>query len=140
MQNLLGFLNLAELGIGSAVAYNLYKPLFDDDINTINDIVSLQGWLYRKVAYVVAIGACILMFFFPLIFVKAQLPLWYAYGSFIVLLVAALLEYFVCYHQIVLVADQKEYKITIVVQGIKILKIISQIFAISYLKMVISIG
>lgn len=64
MQNLLGFLNLAELGIGSAVAYNLYKPLFDDDINTINDIVSLQGWLYRKVAYVVAIGACILMFFF----------------------------------------------------------------------------
>lgn len=111
VQNLLGFLNLAELGIGSAVAYNLYKPLFDDDINTINDIVSLQGWLYRKVAYVVAIGACILMFFFPLIFVKAQLPLWYAYGSFIVLLVAALLEYFVCYHQIVLVADQKEYNL-----------------------------
>ena len=134
VQNLLGFLNLAELGIGSAVAYNLYKPLFDDDTNTINDIVSIQGWLYRKVAYVVTISACILMCFFPLIFVKAQLPLWYVYGSFIVLLVVALLEYFVCYHQIVLVADQKEYKITFVVQGIKILKITSQIFVISYLK------
>ena len=35
-QNLLGFLNLAELGVGSAVAYNLYKPLYDKDINAVN--------------------------------------------------------------------------------------------------------
>ena len=30
LQSLLGFLNLAELGVGSAIAYVLYKPLFDE--------------------------------------------------------------------------------------------------------------
>lgn len=130
VQNLLGFLNLAELGIGGAVAYNLYKPLFEKNKQAINEIVSVQGWLYRQVAYVVIIVACILMCFFPLIFAKAQVPLWYTYGSFIVLLVGALLSYFVNYRQIVLTADQKEYKITLNVQGFKILKVVLQILAI----------
>lgn len=32
--NLLGFLNLAELGIGMAIGYVLYKPLYQhDEIN-----------------------------------------------------------------------------------------------------------
>lgn len=132
-QNLLGFLNLAELGIGSAVAYNLYKPIFEKDIQKVNEIVSVQGWLYRRVAYVVIIGACLLMCFFPLIFAKAEVPLWYAYGSFVVLLVGALLSYFINYRQIVLTANQKEYKITLNVQGFKILKVVFQILAIRYL-------
>lgn len=132
-QNLLGFLNLAELGIGNAVAYNLYKPLFNKDRNAINAIVSIQGWLYRRIAYIVIGGACILMCFFPIIFAKAEVPLWYAYGSFIVLLIAALLSYFVNYRQIVLSADQKEYKITLSVQGVKLVKVLLQILAIRFL-------
>lgn len=132
-QNLLQFLNLAELGIGAAVSYSLYKPLYEQDQKTINSIISIQGWLYRRIAYIVIIGSCILMCFFPLIFAKAQLPLWYAYGSFIAFLVAALLGYFINYQQVLLSADQKEYKITFVVQGIKLAKIIIQIFAIMYL-------
>lgn len=132
-QNLLGFLNLAELGIGSAVAFTLYRPIYEKDTQAINEIVSVQGWLYRKVAYIVIAGACILMCFFPLIFEKAKVPLWYTYGSFIVLLVGALLSYFINYRQIVLAADQKEYKVTLNVQGFKILKVILQILSIRYL-------
>lgn len=132
-QNLLGFLNLAELGIGGAVAYNLYKPLFEDDRKAINDIVSVQGWLYRRIAFIVILGAIVLMCFFPLMFAKAQVPLWYAYGSFLALLVSALLGYFVNYRQIVLSADQKEYRITFSVQGVKIIKVILQLLAIRYL-------
>lgn len=132
-QNLLGFLNLAELGIGGAVAYNLYKPLFEDDRKAINDIVSVQGWLYRRIACIVIAGAVVLMFFFPLMFAKAQVPLWYAYGSFLALLVSALLGYFVNYRQIVLSADQKEYRITLSVQGVKVVNVILQLLAIRFL-------
>ena len=132
-QNLIGFLNLAELGIGGAIAFTLYKPIFERDSQTINEIVSVQGWLYRRVAYIVIAGACVLMFFFPLIFEKAEVPMWYTYGSFIVLLISSLLGYFVNYRQIVLTADQKEYKITLNVQGFKIIKVLLQIVAIYYL-------
>lgn len=131
--SLLGFLNLAELGIGGAISFSLYRPLFRNDIQTINEIVSIQGWLYRKIAFVVMGGGILLMFFFPLIFSKSDLPLWYAYGSFLVLLTSALLGYFVNYRQIVLVADQKEYKITQSIQSIRLVKTSLQIVAISFL-------
>lgn len=132
-QNLLGFLNLAELGIGSAVAYNLYKPLYEKNKQEVNDIVAIQGWLYRRIAYFVIIGSCVLMCFFPIIFEKAKVPLWYTYGSYIALLGSSLLSYFVNYRQIVLSADQKEYKITLSIQGVKVIKIIFQILAIRFL-------
>ena len=129
-QNLLSFLNLVELGIGTAVSYNLYKPLFDGDRKVINDIVSIQGWLYRRIALVVIAGACVLMCFFPLIFAKAEVPLWYTYGTFLALLTSALLGYFVNYRQIVLSADQKEYKVTYCLKGGMAVKNIVQIIAI----------
>lgn len=133
VQNLLGFLNLAELGIGNAIAYNLYKPLYNNDHKTINEIVSVQGWLYRKVVIIISTCSIGLMSFFPLIFAKTHLPLWYSYGSFIVLLFAALISYYFNYTQILFSADQKEYLITYRVQGIRVIKVLLQILAIRFL-------
>lgn len=134
-QNLLGFLNLAELGISSAVAFTLYKPLFDDDREQVREIVSIQGWFYRRVAAVVFAGALVLSAFFPLIFSKTELPLWYAYGSFGVLIFSALLGYVFNYRQIVLTAAQKDYKVTYCVQGARLAKVFAQIAAIAYLNL-----
>lgn len=109
---LLGFLNLAELGVSSAVGYFLYKPMYEADRLTINEIVTLQGWIYRRVAGIIIFASAILMCFFPIIFKDIQIPLWYAYATFSVLLFGALLGYFVNYRMCVLYADQKEYKTT----------------------------
>lgn len=130
--NLLGLLNLTELGIGSAVSFALYKPLFENDSKSIREIISIQGWLYKNIAIFIICGAVLLMLFFPLIFQKTSLPLWYAYSTFLVLLFSSLLGYFVNYKQIILSADQKQYKITLVTKGLTLIKIIAQIVVIYF--------
>lgn len=130
-QNLLQFLNLAELGIGSAVAYFLYKPLREQNLDAINEIVTLQGILYKRIAIIIIIGAVILLPFFPLIFKKADLPIWYAYASFGAFLFSSLLSYFVNYRQILLTANQQNYTIQYSYQSVVILRSIFQMLAIS---------
>jgi len=129
-QSLLGFLNLAELGIGAAVSVTLYKPLFEDDRKSICEIVALQGWLYRRIAAIVIFASIALMFFFPRIFAKTDLPLGYAYLSFGVMLFSSLLSYFVNYKQIVLSANQKDYKIQLTWKVVIIIKLIVQAVAV----------
>ena len=65
ISSILQFLNIAELGIGSAVGYTLYKPLYENDRKTINEIVSLQGWLYKKIASFIIAASAVLLLFFP---------------------------------------------------------------------------
>jgi O-antigen/teichoic acid export membrane protein len=128
--NLLQFLNLAELGVGAAVSYSLYRPLAINDHQEINEIVSIQGYLYSKIGLIVLSLGVVLMLFFPVFFSDIKVPLWYAYATFGVLFISALMGYFVNYQQILLVSDQKEYKLNYAVQGVKMLKLIVQTFSI----------
>lgn len=131
--NLLEFLNLVELGIGPAISFTLYKPIRERDYSKLNEIISLQGHLFKRIGLIILVGAALLMLFFPLIFSKMNLPLWYAYGSFSVLLLSSLLGYFVNYKQILLSANQQTYKITYSFGTATLVKILIQIVALSQL-------
>ena len=132
--NLCGFLNLAEMGITSAVAFSLYKPIFDNDRQAITEIVSIQGWLFRYVGIAMTVGAVILMSLFPVFFneEKTNLPLWYSFATFGVIFLSQVLGYFFCYQQTLLSADQQEYKITYCFQGGRVLKLALQIVGIGF--------
>lgn len=130
IQSVLQFLNLAELGIGTAVAFTLYKPIAQKNREEITEIVSLQGYFYRKIAYITIAAALVLLGFFPWLFAKAEVPLWYAYATFVVMLAWTLGSYVFNYRQILLSADQKEYKILIPSQTVRTIKTLLQVVAI----------
>ena len=60
LNNLLGFLNLAELGISTAIGYVLYKPLFEHDEKKINEIISVFGFIYRRIGFIILSAGCAL--------------------------------------------------------------------------------
>lgn len=132
VQNLLQFLNLAELGIGTAISFTLFKPLAENNKQEISEIIDLQGKIYKRIALFLLLGSAILMCFFPSIFSKIELPLWYAYASFSVYLIGSLLTYFLNYRQVLLSASQQDYKITLSYKAIMILRNFVAIFVVKY--------
>lgn len=134
MQDLLGFLNLAELGIGSAIGYVLYKPLFNNDRSQINEIVSVMGFLYRWIGIIILVGGIVLSLFLPLIFPdnNTGFGMLLVYLTFYAFLCSALIGYFINYRQNLLGADQKNYVVTGYYQTVNIVKILIQMWVAYY--------
>jgi len=68
LKSILQFLNLSELGIGAAVGFSLYKPIYDNNQEKINEIIGYLGFLYKRIGLFVLIAAALLILFFPQIF------------------------------------------------------------------------
>ena len=129
--NILGFLSLAEMGVGTAVAYNLYKPLQQGNKERIEELVSVFGYLYNRIGLFILLGAGIVSCFIPLIFKHTEFSFGLIYFAFFSILIAQLFSYFINYRQIILTADQKGYLVTGYLQGAQFCKIVLQM-AIAY--------
>lgn len=127
LSNLLDFLNLAELGIGSAIGVVLYKPLFEQDRMKINEIISVFGYFYRMVGLVILGGGIVLSGFLPLIFAKTEFDLSLIYFAFYAFLTSSLIGYFANYKQTLLGADQRNYVIIACFQTSNLVKTLVQI-------------
>ena len=132
LQNLLGFLNLAELGIGSAIGYVLYKPLFDHDESKINEIISVFGYLYRWIGFIILGAGLILACFLPLIFPDTKFEMGIIFFAYFSFLVSSLIGYFANYKQTLLGADQKNYVVTAYFQTVTIIKTLIQMASAYY--------
>lgn len=126
LYNLLGFLNLAELGIGGAIGYVLYKPIFDHDRTKINEIISVMGYLYRWIGLIILGAGCILALFLPLIFPDTEFELGIIYFAYFSFLASSLIGYFINYRQNLLGADQRNYVVTAYFQSVTIVKTLIQ--------------
>ncbi|GBF20054.1 hypothetical protein C21_02225 [Arenibacter sp. NBRC 103722] len=132
LQSILSFLNLAELGIGTAVGYTMYRPIFNKDYKELNDLITYFGYLYKRIGLIIIGLSIILGFFFPIIFDELTINLGIVYYAFFVLLTNALLGYFFNYHLFLLQADQKAYIVEKYAQSFTITKILLQCLFVFY--------
>ena len=110
--SLLSFLNLAELGIGTAIGYVLYKPIADNDRFKIKEIISVLGYLYRNIGLAILGIGILVSLFLPRIFPDTGFSWTVIYFGFYAYLTSSLIGYFANYKASLLSADQRNYIVT----------------------------
>lgn len=114
--NILSMLSLAELGIGPAIVFSMYKPIAENDEVHVAKLMNFYKYAYRIVAIVVAvIGICLLPFLETLI--KDAPDVENLKLIFVLILSNTIISYFYAYKGSMLNADQKSY-VTVIFRNI----------------------
>ncbi len=110
--NILTMLSLAELGIGSAIVYALYKPLATNDKDKVASLVQFYGKCYRIIGIVVAVIGIILMPFLDLLITEQPDIIESIYLIYGIHLFNTASTYFFSYRSSLLMAAQQNYIVT----------------------------
>lgn len=106
--SIISMMSVAELGLGSAITFCLYKPLAERDDRKITLLVRLYRNIYLILAVIITVGVAVTMPFIKK-FTQSGYPLEYlclVYGLFAL---NTVLSYLFSYNQTLLLADQREY-------------------------------
>lgn len=127
--NIISYLSIIELGIGSAIIFSLYKPYAENNILKVKGYLKYYSKFYRSVGLIIFILGIMMMPFLN-IFIKGEINSLDAKLYFLLFLVNTILGYFFSYKLCVLNVDQKEYQISI---GLTLSKLIIAILQIIFL-------
>lgn len=127
LMNIMSYLSVAELGIGTSIVYFLYKPLQEDDHKKINEVMSMLAFLYRCIGCVILAIGIIVSLFFPWWFNNLSTGLPLVYFAFYSFLLSSAAGYIFNYKQLLVSANQKQYLVSSYFQTIGILQSVTQI-------------
>lgn len=106
--DVLSMLNMAELGIGTAMTYSMYKPLAENDQETLAGLTQFYKKIYRIIAFTIAaIGVALVPFLPYLVNLETDIPHVELY--YLLFLAGNVASYFVVAKTTVLYADQKNH-------------------------------
>lgn len=110
--NILQFLSLAELGIGAAISFYLYKPLAEKNIERIKTIMQFYKQCYRIVGLsILGLGCLLMPFLSKLVNLDQPIPENIYLIYFLYLCNSAFTYLFFAYRQTLVTANQEQYKI-----------------------------
>ena len=124
--DILGMLNLAELGIGTAMIFSMYRPAAEEDHEMLARLMNLYRILYRIVAaFVLVVGLCLLPFLDVLI--KGDSGIEHLRIIYLMYLCNSVCSYLLYYKNSILLAYQRAYVRTVVEQIMRFIQIIVQV-------------
>lgn len=132
LMNIMSFLSVAELGIGTSIVYFLYKPLQEDNHEKINEVMSMLAYLYRCIGGIIGITGILISLFFPWWFNNLSSGLFLVYFAFYSFLATSVSGYVFNYKQLLVGANQKQYLVNAYFQTISIVQSVVQILLAYY--------
>ena len=132
LMNIMSFLSVVELGIGTSIVYFLYKPLQEDNHEKINEVMSMLAFLYRCIGFIIGSCGVIISLFFPWWFGNLTTGLPLVYFAFYSFLASSVAGYIFNYKQLLVSANQKQYMVNAYFQTISIVQSLVQILLAYY--------
>lgn len=105
--NILTLLSITELGIGTSIVYNLYKPIAENDIEKIKSYMRLYKVCYTSISlFIGIIGVCLIPFLDYFMAEKPNIPESYII-IYLFFLVNTCVSYLFTYKRSLIIANQK---------------------------------
>ena len=120
--NVISMLGIVELGMGSAIIYNMYKPIAEEDHEKIKSLMQFYKKSYRIITLIISIiGIMIIPFIKYIVDIESVTVGINVYLVYILFLLETICSYILSYKRSMLYADQKEYITNIIHMGYTIL-------------------
>ena len=132
--NIISILSITELGLGSAISFNLYKPLIDNDTEKIKSIMLFFKKCYKIIGITIFSLSLVVSLFIPYIIKESTLSPNYIRFIFLLFAFNSSISYFFSYRRCLFYADQKEYINTLIDFLMKLVKHVLQIIVLIYFK------
>ncbi len=131
--SVISMLSIAELGIGTAIIYNLYKPVKENNIEAIKSIMIYYKKCYRLIAGIVLVLGIIMTLFIGDLIGELSIGenLYFLYYLF---LLDAVCSYLFSYKRSIIYANQKNYIISMFDMAYVVLLQVLQITVLLYLR------
>lgn len=110
--NILTILSLAELGFGTAMACELYKPISDNDVYLIKSLMKLYKKIYIWIGIIIIALGIITIPIYPS-FINEQPDIENLDFIYLLFVINAAVSYFFAYKRLLIISDQKKYIDTI---------------------------
>ena len=131
--NILGLLSLAEFGFGTAMNYEMYKPIANKDYKKVNTLISIYKRVYHSIAvFILIVGLLIVPFLKYLI--KGSIIIENVYVYYILYLINTVASYYSSYLYCITNAEQKVYISSIISTIFVIIIFIFHLFVLIVMK------
>lgn len=137
LSNIISILGLSEMGLNSIITFALYKPLAENDKESIKSLIHFYKKAYRIIACIVLIIGLILLPFIPTFIRDSAFSKTYIYIVYLLFLGSSVSSYLFVYKATIITADQKNYILTtaslIFTYSLKISQLLVVIFTSNYI-------
>ena len=106
--SIISMMSLADLGIGTAIIYHMYRPVADKDQDKINSLLRFYKRCYIGISGIVLLIGAVVVFFLPFLVGDVDIPD-SIYLIYMLFLADCLCSYFLAYKKSLLYADLLNY-------------------------------